>query len=180
MRPIEVEGIREKKRKRNNLILGIFLVIILLGSTLGYAVSLWTDSPGQLTNDDIYFDGSRWIVSKNGQMFAFSHSPEETVNVSYSVQKTLVDFTGKPVFIASESDLIVGEISQVFYPYAQRVQRACYETCSLDLPEKDCTENLIVWKISENNIVYQQDNCIFIEGNTLAVDAFLYRILGVN
>ena len=72
------------------------------------------------------------------------------------------------------------EISLSLGRYTGRIQEACYGKCDKDLPEKDCTQNLIVWKDSAENKVYSQGKCVFIEGDLRAVDAFLYKIFELN
>ena len=64
--------------------------------------------------------------------------------------------------------------------YASRIQEACYGECERDFPEKDCSENLIVFKEMEERKIYQEEKCIFIEGDLLSVDAFLYKIMGFS
>ena len=61
-------------------------------------------------------------------------------------------------------------------PFVSRIQEACYGPCEEDLPEKSCEDNLIVVKESEESKIYQEENCIFIEGGTGAIDAFFYRL----
>jgi hypothetical protein len=38
---------------------------------------------------------------------------------------------------------------------------------------------MIVWQKGAENKVYQKDNCVFIEGDMKAADAFLYKIFGL-
>jgi hypothetical protein len=64
--------------------------------------------------------------------------------------------------------------------YASRFQEACYGECEKDLPEKDCSEKLIVFRESEVKKVYEEGSCVIIEGDMVAVDAFLYRVLGIS
>ena len=62
--------------------------------------------------------------------------------------------------------------------YSYRIQDACYGECERDLPEKSCEEKIIVFRESQEKQIYQEGNCIFIDGDLSSVDAFLYKILG--
>jgi hypothetical protein len=88
---------------------------------------------------------------------------------------------GKPVYISADNSEVFQELASALNTQAERVQRACYGSCENDdLPEKSCNENVIVWTKNETNRVYVKDSCVFIEGDTRAVEAFLYRFFGLN
>lgn len=186
MRRIETEQERENRQKRNKWILGIILIIIMLGSTAGYAFSLISGSSSgaqgsqELPNGEPYFDGRSWIVQKEGKLFALSSSLEDTQNISVSISAKTSDYIGIPVYIASSNLVVEQEIAGFMQNYASRVQRACYGVCEEELPEKDCTSNLVVWVESNESRVRQEDKCIFIEGDVRAADAFIYNILGIK
>ncbi len=183
MRKLETDFEREKRGKRNRLILGIMLVILMLGSTAGYAFSLigGDDTGNQVKSPgEPYYDGSSWIVEKNGNVFSFQYGPDEVKDVVIDVNLVLSDYAGKPVYIVGENNEIAGEISRFMQYYASRIQKACYGPCDVpDLPEKTCSDNLIIWNDSDANSVRQEEKCIFIEGDVRAADAFLYRLLGI-
>lgn len=162
------------------------MLLILVASTAGYAFfsSPTQDNPTTKTTEgDIVFQGNQWIVTHNGRNFYFANSPEsETIRqipVETSVQ--LTNYFGKTLYIDSENSAVLQEIGLAFQGYAQKIQEACYGSCpDRDIPEKTCEDNMIVWKDSIENKVYQEENCIFIEGDMEAVDAFLFKILGIN
>src|SRR3989344_1756426 len=129
MRKIQSPEETAKKKKRNNMIIGLFMLAVLVLGTVGYRFSGFSDST-QSTED--------------------SQENQEATN----------------------------EIASTLGIYSQRIQLVCYGSCEQDLPEKDCSEEIIVFKDSQENKVYQEENCIFIEGDIKAVDAFLYKILG--
>ena len=101
---------------------------------------------------------------------------EIEVNITHNIG----NYFSKVLYIDSESDAIWQEIASNLGRYAERVQLACYGECERNLPEKDCSENIVVWRDSIESVVYQQENCVIIEGDLMAVDAFLYRVLGIN
>lgn len=180
MRALETQETLEKRRQRNQIILSVAMIVILLGSTAGYAISLITDSESDREFITVpYFNGNAWIVPAEGLQFVLQSSPEEARNVSVDGSFSLAQYRGQAVYVAADSEAIQQELAGVFNAFAQRLQRACYGTCdNTALPEKDCTSPLIVWTPGETSRVYANASCVFIEGDYTAVDAFLYQLLG--
>lgn len=180
MRQIETADIREAQRKRRQIILSAFMIVLLLGSTAGYAISLMgSDSDTGTGGTEPYFDGSSWIVPYGGGGFRLASSPDEVRTVRIPEEITSARFQGATVYLASESDAIGQTLTSVIATFATRVQKACYGSCEAqDLPEKGCQDTLIIWKPSEQRSVYTNQSCVIIEGDIVAVDAFLYRMLG--
>ena len=96
-------------------------------------------------------------------------------NEAYS---SVLLYRGNILYIDSESEQVTGEIWNSVGRFAQRVQEACLGQCERDLPEKSCEDHIIVYREKSENRVYQDDNCVFIEGDMKAVDAFLYSAFG--
>ena len=169
IRKIGTKEEAERKSKRNTLILSIVMITILVFSTAGY-FSMRENSSGS---------------ADSGKELGLSSPLESTKNVSVIMFKSLENYAGKTVYVASEYDSGLYEINSALQDYAERIQPACYGMCNKNLPEKDCNDTLIVISRlneseGEKGKVYEQDNCVFIEGNLDAVDAFLYHLLGVN
>jgi len=184
MRRLETEFDRESRQKRNKLILGIILIIVMFGSTLGYAFSLFGENSGSGETpqnlNELHYNGQSWIVERDGRILSFRSGLDEVKDIQIPAV-SLSDYQNQPLYIASDNDLVMQEIASVMQGYASRVQRACYLSCNdSELPEKDCSSNLIVWKASEANAVTKDGKCIFIEGDAGAADAFLYRLLGMS
>jgi len=190
MRQIGSEEIRNRKKKRNTIFVGSILIFLMVFSIVGFAFighgfgggsvgNSGENSSGTTQGGDFY-NGQYWVVNRGGQQFYFTNSFEETSDVPVDTNLTLQKIAGNVLFIDSKDTTILNELSLNLGRYAQRLQPACYGHCKEDIPEKLCDEQMIVWVESENNKVYQEDKCVFIEGDTLAVDAFLYKILGVN
>ncbi len=178
MRNIEKPAEKERKRKRNSRIISIFFLSILILSSVGYAFLAY--QPGANTNSDIQNNGNQWIIQYQDQTLTFSSSPASTADVEVSMNKDIASYVAKPLYIVSDNEGISYEIASNLGRYAQRTQLACYGDCDEStLPEKTCADNLIVWISSQENKVYQENNCIFIEGDMRAVDAFLYKIFKV-
>ena len=184
MRKLGSEKEIETKRKRNTLLLSIFMLGVLVVGTIGFGFmsSLRTSSNGDGKKDtNIRNVGDRWEVIINNQAFYFQNSPDDVKNISVSTYLNLNTYTSKPLYIVSENPAVTNEIFSNLIRYVPRIQEACYGPCNnSDLPEKNCTDNLIIWRDSLYDKVYQEDNCIFIEGDMKVVDAFLYKLLNLN
>jgi hypothetical protein len=180
MRKIGNEESLAQKKKRNTLYISIFMLAVLVLGTVGYAFASYegTSNNGQ-SQQSVGADG-RFSVVFGGQTFYLTSSLEEVKNVSVNVSLTLNNYAGKPLYISSGNGAVLSETYQIFSKYSSRIQEACYGPCEKDLPEKTCSDNLLVWKDSEENRVYQEDNCVFIEGDLRAVDAFIYKLVGMR
>lgn len=189
MRKLESAEEIERREKRRNRILTFFMLGILVLSTLGFAffynASPTTDPGQEIENSNldgrpkIEQSGDRWSVRFGDQTLLFSSSPEIAKNISANFSLTLSDFQSLPLYLFIKNEGIKAEVASTLGLYTQRVQEACYGKCEENLPEKNCSSNLIVWKESGENRVYGGEKCIFIEGDIRAADAFLYRIFGI-
>ena len=174
MRRIETAEELEKKAKRKARLIAILMLIILLGSTAGYAFFSSTGSDN--TNTDANNVGGKWEIDYQNQKLYLSNSRTAIENIDVSTNTIIEDYTGKPLYIDSDNSGVANEIASTLGLFASRVQLACYGKCDDNLPEKNCTDNLIVWKSSSTNKVYQEDNCVFLEGDIRSADAFLYKM----
>jgi hypothetical protein len=185
MRSIISQEELEKKKKRNMTIFSIIIFGVLVFGTVGYALMDRAEtSTGEIPDSNEAFSvidlGSSWRITYNGQVYLTSFAPEEVKNISISTTLSLQDLSARPLFIASKNDAIASELASALERYTPRAaQRACYGPCAEDLPEKNCSSNLIVWTDSPNNQVYQTENCIFINGDLRAVDAFIFDLLEI-
>lgn len=177
MRKIETEEEIEARAKKRGRYLVIFMLIILLGSTAGYAFLSFEEDSGQEGGEENYQDvNGKWVVNINGQKIYLTNSKEDVSNISVNVGTTVRDFSGKTAYIVSDSALAFSELAYPIEFYASRVQEACYGKCDKNLPEKNCTDNLIVFRQNETEMISQKDNCVFISGTLKSVDAFIYKL----
>lgn len=182
IRKLETREESEKKRKRNTLILSTIMIAILLFSTAGY-FSLRDESASSSNKAGAVENvGDSWILTVGDQTLRFSSSPESSKNVSILMTKNMQSFYGKTVYFASDSDALSYELASSLSRYTERLNPACYGPCDKDLPEKNCNDSLIV--INSINFtgqgrIYEEGNCVFIEGRLDTVDAFLYKLFGV-
>jgi hypothetical protein len=178
MRKIETGEQIERRRKRNAKIGGIIMLLILVISSAGYAFISSDSETGGNKSGGVYGVGDRWALDVNGGTLYFSHSLENVSDIIVDTSFSLNDYYQKPLYVVSDNPIITNEVGLSLGKYVIRMQNACYENCTSDLPEKNCSDNLIVYNPKIENKVYQKDNCIFIDGDLRAVDAFLYRIVG--
>lgn len=174
MKRIETREDAEKKKKRNARIISSVLLGILLFSSLGYALIYSIDSgtTSEATN-------GFYRAEIEGRIFQFSYFPEDLSGVVVEQNFELNDYRGKPLYLVSNSDVVNYEIGSTLGFFASKVQRACFGTCEENLPEKDCSENLIIWKDSTEEKILKDQNCVFIDGDLQTVDAFLFDVFGL-
>jgi hypothetical protein len=182
MRKIETQEIIDARAQRNKKFLTIFMLIILLGSTAGYAF-LSFDSGGSgdgtnVVNGQEQDVSGKWVLDINGQKVYITNSRNDVQNISVNIGTTSRDFAGKTVYISSDSQLAYSELIYPLSAFASRVQEACYGKCDKNLPEKNCTDNLIVFEQSDVGKISQSENCIFISGSLREIDAFIYKLFG--
>lgn len=169
----------EIKAKKKSRILTFFLLGILVLSSLGYAFLTAIENPSnQETNNDNLAANGRWTEKYGDQTLSFATSTEAVKDVPVISSLTINDYYTKTVYFDIENTGIASEINYVLGPYLARLQEACYGSCEKNLPEKSCSDLMIIWKESETNRVYQNQSCLFIEGDMRAADAFLYNLFG--
>ena len=161
----------------------MILLIIMVVSTIGYAFVLFSENspgPGVNPSEDgqLQTDGGQWILPFEGQGLFLQVSRESVKDVPVQIFLNINNYRNSPVYIDSDnSTAIYQEIAYNLNPFASKLPaEACYGSCLENLPEKNCSDYLIVYNKSNDNRVYQQENCVFIEGDIRAVDAFLYKI----
>ena len=200
MRRIITKTQQNKKTKRNQLIIGLLLIGLMLFSVIGYALS------GRGTEEDlekIEYKGIEFVQDNSGYWsfkidgidFLTKYNPEETEKISFSSDLNIADYSNKPLYFVGIFQEPNFEINRNLNSLVLRVQEACLSKndCENDLPIKNCSvDNIIVIKELEIDLedeseekenIYQQENCVFITaslGNqTKYADKFLFNILGI-
>ena len=183
MRRIQTREEIEKKRKINTAILSTIMLFLLVLSTLGFAfLSGPSSSSNQNTgNSQQNTSGTDKInfVYQN-TIFNLISTYNSIANISINTTTSPESYSGRILYIDSNNTGIFQEIASTIGRFSSRVQPACYTTCEQNLPEKNCTDNLIIWRESQENKVFQNENCVFIEGDMRAVDAFIYKLFNKN
>ena len=189
MRKILSKSEQEKKRKRNSIIIGVILMIVMFGSVFGIVVgSLGQNSSGKTKieyNEYKFFnENGAWKVSIGEINFIFRYFPTETKNIT-NILKNVNNYYNKPLYVFSEDSNAEIEIYRNLQQIASRIQPACIskEDCSGDFPIKTCSDNFIIIKNGTEEIT-QVENCVYIKGEkqelSKLTDSFLYKILGVK
>ena len=175
----------ENKKKMKVKVLGLFLLFILAVSSIGYAFISSDNKSNQANNElkegQIIEQNGRWVAKLGEQIVSFSNSPEDAANISDTSTTGISDYYQKNLYYVDSQNALYYELSQNIGLYAGGMRQACYGPCSDNLPEKNCSSNMIIWnRNSTINRVYQQDKCVFIEGDRRAVSAFLYKVFGLK
>lgn len=182
-----------KKQKRNQRILGIVLSIIMLGSVFGVIVGSFNakeNSKEQIKYKNLIFtiDNQYYKLNLGQTDFYFTQNPQEFYELNYSsnLTKTLASLITLPLYIDTTDYQVSLEIAQNLQNYVERIQMACLDESNCSdptLPLKDCTNNIIITRISENNSIYEIENCIYIEAKQedllKLTDITILKLLGV-
>jgi|TARA_Y100000034_G_scaffold14866_1_gene15634 hypothetical protein len=187
MRKIGSKYQEEKRRKRNQFVLGFVLIFVMFFSVIGYSFQ-GTVSHNNIVENSNYngFEfieqNGFWILNQNNVNLIFRYSPNEVPNIN-SKLKNLNNYNGKPLYIFSESTEAESEIRTNLFQSVERIQNACLEECDKNLPIKTCEDNFIIIKEGDEKIV-QENNCVFITGKiedlTKLADEFLFKILEIK
>ena len=185
----------KRKEKRRQYTLAIVLIVVLFGSVFGIVVNSFGSSSSSQSNQ-IKYNGytfgqayGYYNLSLGSYNYFFTFLPNETATVPVltNFSRKISSYSGKNVYIVYESYSQYLELSQNLNQYGERVQGACTsgEVCpDANLPVKDCTDNLIIVKNSTINKIYEDNNCIYIEGDKADLlkltDEFLYRELDIK
>lgn len=182
LRRFETQEAVEKRKARNARIGGLILLVILVLSTIGFAFTFnGSDDLGNGEGNGATQDVSgRTVINYQGQSLTFLKSPADVKDIEVDITLGINDYAGAQVYIDSTNPAIIQEIASTLGRFSLRMQEACYNSCDRDVPEKDCNEKMIIWIDSNTSRVYQNNNCVFIEGNVDAADAFLYKAFGLS
>jgi len=193
MRRIRTHKDKKKSQKKNQIIIGIILIVVMFGSVFGIIVNSFDNSNNTQTSvkyNGHTFDYSNglWNTNIGSYVFSIVNKPSELSNVTYvnNTLKGLNSYAGQPLYMASGNNYdSAAEIFRNLNPVVERFQNACLanETCEGNYPIKDCTSNLIIIKESTLPRIYQDNNCVYIEGDSADLgkltDSFLLKIAGL-
>ncbi|PIO08814.1 hypothetical protein COU59_00160 [Candidatus Pacearchaeota archaeon CG10_big_fil_rev_8_21_14_0_10_34_12] len=193
MRKIESKHSEGKRRRRNQMVVGIVLIFVMFFSVLGYGFQSVTDTGEDTSSsgEKITYNGftftkqnNFWILNNDGKNFIFRTNPNEVPAIN-SIVNNIESYKGKPLYIYSENPEQESEIRTNLASYVLRVQAACPENkaCSEDIPSKTCEDNFIIIEEGDEKIV-QNENCVYItskkEDLTGMADSFLFKVLGIT
>jgi hypothetical protein len=190
MRNIETKAKEEKRRKKNQVIIGAIMIFIMLGST--FAVIVDSLSNDNANNEKVEYNGYEfvgqngfWATNIGNYEFLFRYNPTQVERIETEVVY-LNAYSGKPLYFSSQSDAASVEIYRNLGNVVQRFQVACIEEegCPEDWPIRDCSNNFLIIREANESKIYQNENCVFIEGPrenlTQITDEFLFWITGIE
>ncbi len=182
----------EKKRKRNQWIIGGILIFVMFGSVFGIIVNSF--GSGGTESGRVEYNGytflnqnGYWMTTLGNYQFAFAYPPSEVQRINASGIHYISTYSGAPLYIFSEDYSSQGEIYNNLGNIVQRFQGACINetNCPENWPVKDCSNNFIIIKLSNDTpSIRQEENCVFIEAPqsniTQATDEFLFLMTGIE
>ncbi|MBI2044469.1 hypothetical protein HYT23_00260 [Candidatus Pacearchaeota archaeon] len=184
---------QEKRKRKNQFILGGILIFVMIASTLGYSFS--SSDKNNVNNENsnkISYNGYEfvnqngfWQLNLGDFQFSFTNNPNQVQEIN-AVVNPLSVYSGKALYVSSENIRAEFELNRVFNSVILRKQYACLEgeNCNNDYPVKTCVDNFIIIKEDEVANITRRDNCVFISGPeenlTAVVDEFLFKTIGVK
>ncbi|MBD3253318.1 hypothetical protein GF386_06295 [Candidatus Pacearchaeota archaeon] len=191
MKKIISKSEKDKKSRKNQLIVGLVLILLMVLSTLGFALTGRTEDKNneKIEYRDVVFirESGFWISQIKGKNFITTYNAREVENFSFPGYLTIENYRNNPLYFVGDGGNPVSEIARNLEDVALRMQNACLsENCSENLPVKNCsTDNIIIIKepLNEEENIYQKENCVFIIGSyqnqTKMADAFLFHLAGI-
>jgi len=196
MKKILTKKQKGEKSKRNQLVLGLLLISLMMLSTLGYALRGDKEEIEKIEYKGIEFikdDSGYWIFNIQDYDFITKYNPQEVENINFFNTLTLQNYYNKPLYFVGDYPEPFSELLGNLNSFVLRFNEACIDNnCSKtkDLPIKNCSEdNLIIiqeidYEDKTKETISQKENCVFITtslGNqTKYADAFLYNLLGIG
>ena len=186
MRKIISKYEQDKKKRRNQFIIGGVLMTIMLISVLGYAFQGQLINPaggsssnGSITYNGITFENQSgfWVTTYKNQNLVFTYNPSEITN-SVNITENINDISGKPLYIYSDDNNAESELTMNLAEFANGIIPL------QSLSNEDCSNNEII--IQNNSIpsVNQEQNCILISGQgqdlIAMTDNVLFKLFGIR
>jgi len=192
MRRIGSKRKERKKQKRNQLVIGGILVLVLFASIFAYAFG-----GGKGAEEEKVIYGGYEFIEENGfwftevgnLVFSFRYNPNEIEQIDSNLN-SLESYYDKPLYISSDDIESGSEIYRNLKYQNSIIERmvlACLEgeeCVDEERVTKTCEDNFISIKEANTTEVIQEDNCVFIRGQiedlARITDGFLLKIIGVQ
>lgn len=191
----------EAKDKRNKKIIVIILGIIMIFSSLSYAFLTFEkgDNGTSTISKKISYRGvnflqtqsGNWDFNISGYGFETKYTPEETLNISAILTKTMQSYSNLPLYFGIDNleELNTAGNSEIINNignFVLKYQESCLtNNCTENLPIKNCSaDNVIIFKQSETSSIYEDEKCVYIQyannDEIRAADAFVFKIIGIR
>jgi len=191
---------RNARDARNKRILALIIGLIMLFSTASYAFFSFdgnTNNENEVVEKvniagiDFMKDTSGyWNFNVSTMGFQTRYNPQETANISLTLNTTLPDFYNKMLYFGINTPddiepLGNSEIIKNIGNYATGNQFSCIlANCTEDYPIKNCRENrvIIFEKAEFSSVSFDENSCILLkyasDDEIRVADAFIYSTLG--
>lgn len=194
----------EKRNQRNQIIVGIILVSLMLFSVLGYAFQ-GRDSSSDSSDDsengiykynnyEFFYQNGFWAVDFLESFLLFSYYPTSGQILGFeALNKSYQDYENKVIYIYSENAEAKSELKMNLLLLTKNIQEVCLEgkICeNAELPVKSCSnqlntnEEMIVIQENSNQKLETTNSCIVISGEKESlirlVDEFLFRLFKIK
>ena len=181
----------EKKRKRNQLAIGLVLIGLMVLSSVGYAFTNQDDPNTNLNKVsynrfDFVSNNGLWQLSLGNFIFYFTNNPNEVNQLNAGVN-LLSSYSGKPLYIMSKDTSTELEIYRNLDQVILRRQYACLDgkpCADANLPLKTCDDNFIIIEESNSSEIRQDKNCVYISGQkqelVKVADEFLFKLMNIR
>ncbi|MEK6861587.1 MAG: hypothetical protein AABY07_06470 [Nanoarchaeota archaeon] len=179
----------DKQKDKKKLLMTSFIIFIMFGSVLGYAL-IYVDNNDKTqtinyNNYDFVKNGDFWITYINDQPFLFEYLPKEVENIdfnAFAINKDKVYIAYNPLDLKQINAISFNKISAVLTAFSIQPIKACIINKCENLPLVNCDDKypVIYFKNSSETKIYTNKNCIILEGNpNMAVDRLNFAFLGV-
>jgi len=186
---------QKTKKEKKNLFMGIFIIIILVLSTVGFLATMNKDEREEYKGHTLVKSNEGWALYLEDTTLLLSYHPSELANLTIPAFISLEELsTAEKIYISLDPNQNLyqplRDFSQI--KMSQNLIPACYEELAgcENKPIKNCSDatpqnNVVIFKTGLNETNINQDpNCLTIQGkNTLeltkAVDKLLLTILGL-
>lgn len=205
LRKLATKEVLERKKRRNQVIVGLVLVTIMILSTAGYAINREKSESFRYKEFEFSRSERGWQVMKQPFSLITRFLPQDVENISLFGSWSVNDFANKEIYFVAyrgEAKIAASEIARNL-PF-RRAQYACFEDdanlsgCE-DLPLKTCLDEVIFINYLSSNVssgnlsenetkhvearIFQNDSCVAIESEyedlIKAADRFLFDVYGI-
>lgn len=185
MRRIKSQEQLKKEKDRNVKIMSVFMLAILVLGTIGFSFSSFlaygSDSGDNSGNNDgqIEIKVKDRTLTIGDEKFKLGFSKEQVLGIDVNLVSKINDIFGNYIYLDVKNEEIENEIIGPL-KVLNFVRDGCYQNCEENERKISCDiDDALIWIESSENRVYQEEKCIFIEGDLKTADAFLYEFFGV-
>lgn len=129
MRKIKSMADIERVQRRNNIILGVFMIFLLTASSIGYSLMSADSEEANVVNEggfDFVRESGMWKLVVGEDVFRFQNLPSEVGNVDVNTSAQFGQYSGQPLYFVNPGEG-VSEILGNLGNYILRYQESCLQ-----------------------------------------------------